>query len=398
MDINLGSSLGRPILILSGIVLLTAAACGDAATPDDEPEQVDSPEASATPRIPDVEGWSTNWSRTTIDTSDLIRGIQASDPRDTIPPIDAPKYEPPDSASNWLDDREPVAVLEMNGVARAYPLQILTWHEIVNDELGGMPVVVTYCPLCNTALAFDRRVDGRLLTFGTSGLLRNSDLVMWDRQTESLWQQATGEAIVGEFAGVTLEYLPVTLVSWKDFREAFPGGTVLSRDTGFSRSYGSNPYEFYDASDSPFLFRGEIDDRYPAMERIVGVLIGDDVKGYPFSVIEGERAVNDLVGGETIAVFWGAPDTTSALSDPQIKEGKSVGAGIAYSRSLDGRTLTFRPEGDLFRDAETSSTWNILGHAVEGPLAGAQLSPVVHANHFWFAWAAFYPDAPIYEG
>ncbi|HUF52974.1 MAG TPA: DUF3179 domain-containing protein [Dehalococcoidia bacterium] len=382
------------------VAVAVAAACGGSDGGDESTDAVSTGASasspSATPRIPDVEGWLTDWSKSTIDTSELVRGIGSPDPRDQIPPIDEPAFESVGEASEWLDDREPVALFELSGEARAYPLRILTWHEIVNDDVGGAPVVITYCPLCNTALAFDRRVGGTTLTFGTSGLLRNSDLVMWDRQTESLWQQVTGEGIVGELAGEQLEFLPLTLVSWKDFREAFPEGRVLSQDTGFSRAYGNNPYEFYDSSSRPFLFSGEIDDRYPAMERVVGVLAGDDAKGYPFSVIEEERAVNDEVGSEPVVVFWGSKDTASALSDAEIPQGRAVGAGVAYSRDLGGQVLTFAPDGDMFRDEETGSTWNILGQAVGGQLAGEQLDAVIHANHLWFAWAAFYPDVEVY--
>jgi hypothetical protein len=274
----------------------------------------------------------------------------------------------------------------------------LIWHEIANDELGGRPIAVSYCPLCNSSLVFDRRVGGRTLSFGTSGNLRKSDLVMWDRQTESLWQQVTGEGIVGELAGEQLEFLPLLLVSWKDFREGFPNGMVLSQETGFDRAYGNNPYEFYDSASRPFLFDGEIDDRYPAMERVIGVLAGESAKGYPFSVIQEERAVNDEVGGEPLVVLWGSDDTASALNHVEIPLGRAVGVGVAYRRSVDGQTLTFAPEGDLFRDEETGSTWNILGRAVEGPLEGEQLEPVVHANHLWFAWAAFFPDVDVYAG
>src|SRR3990172_6396062 len=181
---------------------------------------------------PDVEGWATDWSKRTIDLSELIRGIGASDPRDIIPPLDDPKYESVAQASEWLDDREPVAMLELDGAARAYPLRILTWHEIINDEVAGTPVAVTYCPLCNSAVGFNRTVDGQVLRFGTSGLLRNSDLVMWDRQTESLWQQITGEGIVGEKAGTSLDFVPSPIVSWADFQAQFPKGKVLSRDQG----------------------------------------------------------------------------------------------------------------------------------------------------------------------
>ena len=143
-------------------------------------------------------GWRTDFSRHTVPYSEIMSG---GVPRDGIPPLDNPSFVTQDEADDYVEDQEPVVVFEANGEAKAYPLQILTWHEIVNDEVGGLPVSVTYCPLCNSAVAFDRRLDGVVYDFGTSGNLRNSDLVMWDRQTESWWQQLTGEAIVGELAG-----------------------------------------------------------------------------------------------------------------------------------------------------------------------------------------------------
>jgi hypothetical protein len=347
--------------------------------------------------IPEVTGWNTDWSKSSIDLSELSRGIFASDPRDIIKPIDNPEFETVDEASGWLVDREPVVLVERGGEARAYPLQILTSHEVVNDEIGMEPLAVTFCPLCNSAVAFERTVDGQILRFGVSGLLRNSDLVMWDRQTESLWQQITGEAIVGELAGTQLRFVPSSIVRWSEFRERFPGGTVLAGEEGSSRRYGSNPYDFYDSSSRPFLFGGELDDRFPAMERVVGVIASDEVKGYPFSVLSETGAANDEVGGTPIAVFWGAEDTASALDHPDITQGRSVGTGVAYERTVDGRLLTFESQGgDAWVDLETRTVWNIVGEATDGPLAGAKLVPAVHANHFWFAFAAFFPEAAVY--
>ena len=193
-------------------------------------------------------GWETDFSRHTVSYDEITSG---GPPRDGIPPIDSPSFVSPDSAEEWLADKEPVIALEVNGDSRAYPLQILTWHEIVNDEVGGVPVTVTFCPLCNSALVFDRRLDGVVYDFGTSGNLRHSDLIMWDRQTESWWQQLTGEGIVGELAGRMLTFLPAPLVSFEDFRAASPDGKVLSRDTGHSQPYGSNPYAGYDRTDNP---------------------------------------------------------------------------------------------------------------------------------------------------
>jgi hypothetical protein len=222
---------------------------------------------------------------------------------------------------------------------------------------------------------------------------------MWDRQTESLWQQITGEGIVGELTGVQLEFIPVSIVSWADFAAGFPDGTVLSRETGYQRAYGSNPYVGYDTSSSPFLFSGEPDERYPAMERVVSVVTAETRKAYPFSVISSERAVNDDLDGEPILVVWGSADTASALDGSEIADGRAIGAGLAYLRTLDGRVLTFDPlDGDLFRDRETGSTWDLLGNAMDGPLKGRSLVSAVHTNEFWFAWAAFNQGAPVYTG
>ncbi len=319
-------------------------------------------------------------------------------PRDGIPPIDHPQFVAPSEADRWLADVEPVALFEMNGDARAYPLQILIWHEIVNDVVGGEPVAITFCPLCNTAIAFKRVLDGVVYDFGTTGKLRHSNLVMWDRQTQSWWQQITGEAIVGDLTGQKLTFLPASIVSWADFKTAFPQGQVLSRDTGYSRRYGFNPYIGYDdVGRSPFLFDGVPDGRLPAMERVVAVTISDEDKAYPFSLLAKERAVEDTVGGQDIVVFW-APGTVSALGGRVIADSRDVGAAAVFDPHLEGRRLGFMFDNVAIRDLETGSTWNILGQAVDGPLAGKQLTPVIHANHFWFAWAAFKPGTAVYQG
>lgn len=397
---------GLGVCLLAVGFLAAACASGSAGDSPGTPSSGESPgdpsDLNQTPRpqdIPFVQGWNTDWSRTTIDLTELQRGLVAPDPRDGIPPIDEPKLETVAEASEWLDDREPVALAEAGGEARAYPLRILTWHEVVNDELGGLPVAITYCPLCNSAVGFEREVDGQVLRFGVSGFLRNSDLVMWDRQTESLWQQITGEGIVGKLAGTQLEFVPVTIVSWETFREQFPDATVLSQDTGFGRRYGINPYSFYDTDRRPFLFNGDVDNRHPAMERVLAAVLGDKNKAYPFSLIAEERVVNDEVAGEPIVVFWGDEDTASALSDPEIAEGHAVGTAVAYLRTVNGQVLTFRAAGeDRFEDDETGTTWDLLGNGLEGPLAGERLGRVIGGTHLWFAWAAFNEGSPVYAG
>lgn len=425
----------RGPLALVVVFVLTAAACGGSVNDDtatdveDSGEEVDSdlasptetdrpfdlsggatsadgglvavdgdPKAALTDDVRDAtQPWDTDWSRRTVDPGEFLAGIPGTDPRDRIPPIDTPRFEPIEAA-DWLDEREPGALVQFNDEVRFYPLSILTRHEIVNDRYGDVPVAVTFCPLCNTALSFDRRVDGEVLRFGVSGLLRNSDLVMWDDQTTSLWQQITGEAVVGERAGTQLEIISTAIVSYGEAREGFPDALSLARDTGFGINYGANPYTSYSSSGQPFLFDGEPDPRFPALSRVVGVTVGDTDKAYPFEVISEERAVNDVVGQTLVAVLWGG-DTADALDSASIAAGDAIGTGIAYERTVDDQVLTFASAGDdRFTDEETSSTWNLLGQAVDGPLAGEQLETVLHRNEFWFAWASFFPDGVVYTG
>lgn len=364
--------------------LLTVAGCGDESS-DSRPDEL----RNAT------SGWNTDWQKHSVPYEELLAG---GPPRDGIPSIDEPAFISTGEASAWLADNEPVIALELDGDARAYPLQILIWHEIVNDEVGGTPAVVTFCPLCNAALAFDRSLDGQIYEFGTSGLLRNSDLVMYDRSSESLWQQFTGEAIAGELTGKTLRFLPARIVSFGDFRQAWPQGLVLSRDTGYDREYGTNPYVGYDdVSQSPFLFQGDTDDRLPAMERVVAVEVDGMDIAYPFSAVTAAGVINDSQAGQDLVIFHEG-GTVSALDQRVISESADIGSTGVFKPVVEGRKLTFtrQRDGDGFVDAETGSSWNILGQATDGPLAGARLEPLIHADHFWFAWAAFKPDTIIY--
>lgn len=340
-------------------------------------------------------GWRTDFSRHTVPFSEILSG---GVPRDGIPPIDNPKFTTTKAASAWIGEQEPVIAFQLNGDARAYPLQIMTWHEIVNDEVGGVPVAITFCPLCNAAIAFDRRLEAKVYDFGVSGNLRHSDLIMWDRQTESWWQQFTGDAIIGELAGKKLTFLPAAIVAWSDFQAEHPDARVLSRDTGHRRPYGQNPYVGYDRADNPpFLFMGKLDGRLSSKERVVAVTIGDADAAFPFSVLTKERVVNYTLNGRDVVVFF-KPGTRSALGGREIASARDIGAAAVFDPRVDGKKLGFRAEGEAFVDEQTGSTWNILGTAIKGPLVGKRLDPIVHANHFWFAWAAFKPSTKIYQG
>lgn len=339
-------------------------------------------------------GWQTDFTTCSVSLRDFQSGGPA---RDGIPPIDQPKFESVSQANAWLRPTEPVIFLDLPGDARAYPLQILIWHEIVNDWVSGLPVSVTFCPLCNTAITFDRQLEGYVLDFGTTGNLRLSDLVMWDRQTESWWQQATGEAVVGELTGKRLAMLPASTISWAEFREQRPQGLVLSRDTGHRRDYGRNPYVGYDdINQSPFLLDSRPDSRLRPMERVVAVSMGGENVAYPFSSLRDRGLVADRVGGFAIVVLF-EPGTASIFGAGSGGSSQDVGATAVYvSPEWDGEPLAFTWDGNAFVDAQTGSRWTLLGQATAGPLAGSQLQPVVHVDAFWFATAAFYPQIRIW--
>jgi hypothetical protein len=339
----------------------------------------------------DTSEWRTDFTRRTVPWEQIFSG---GPPKDGIPAIDQPQFEAISAAQSWLTERDPVIVFEHEGDARAYPLAILIWHEIVNDVVGGKPVAVTFCPLCNASIVFDRTLDGQVLDFGTTGRLRNSDLVMYDRQTESWWQQFTGEGLVGEYAGARLTFLGSQVISFADFAAAYPQGTVL-KIPELVRSYGRNPYVNYD-SGAPFLYDGELDLRLPPTERILGLDLGGEVKAYPFRTLAA-GVVHDEVAGQAVVILYKL-GTASALDAAEISAGRDVGSAAVFNRQLGDRLLTFVALGDgTFRDAETGSTWNILGQATAGVLTGQQLDRLIAFDHFWFAWSAFYPETQLYE-
>ncbi len=331
-----------------------------------------------------------------IDTAGLRSG---GPPPDGIPSINQPRFEPADSVL-WLEDHEPVVTLDFNGHHRAYPVRILTWHEIVNDTVDGVPLVITYCPLCNTAIAFDRRVDDRVLSFGVSGMLYNSDLVMFDRQTESLWPQVHGRAGVGHLAGTQLDFVPVTMVPWSQWREEHPDGWVLSRDTGHVRNYGRNPYVGYDEVGSDPLFPvAREDDRLLSKTRIVAFPSATDSVAVVTQAVAAVGAITVEVDDDPIVIV-AIDGLASALDDISIAEGREIPWTRSFIARVEGQDLTFEPTVDAsgavtLVDAETGSTWNSNGRAIAGFFEGTQLETAVTIDTFWFAWAAFRGDTTV---
>jgi hypothetical protein len=252
-----------------------------------------------------------------------------------------------------------MVVVSGNG-ARAYPLQILIYHQIVNDIFQGKPIVVTFCPLCHSGLVLSRKVGSKTLTFGSTGLLRNSGLIMFDRQTESWWQQFIGTAIVGEYTGekLTIDFSS-QLISFGQFAERYPKSKVLSRDTGFRRKYGLNPFQGYDSIDNtPMMFNDVTDPRLPPMERVLSLSLDDSLKLYPYSSINTKGVINDIVKGIPVVILSGA-GYASPLDQTDISKSATVLVVAGYISQVNDvgthfafAALAFTPEADVYIDTE----------------------------------------------
>jgi len=357
----------------------------------------------------------TDFTKSTVAIEDIQSG---GPPKDGIPAIDNPVFETHESASRWLDDSQPVVALIHGSKARAYPLQILIFHEIVNDVLDGQPVAVTFCPLCNASIVFNRKVADTLLDFGTTGRLRHSDLIMYDRQTETWWQQFTGRGIIGQYADTQLERLPSQIIAYSEFKNGFPDGEVLSRETGFPRQYGQNPYRGYDSIDgSPFLYGGDIDPRLPPMERVLSMVVaGAEVKGdgaadsaivvgsagkstttlIPITPLSNQPVLNLQLGAQSVVVL-AATAVNSALDAADIGKSRKIPAAAAFSAEIGSKNLTFTATAEGVFDKQTGSEWNAFGQAVAGSFKGQSLRQIDRGVHFAFAWLAFDPEATIYR-
>ncbi len=407
----------KRLLMTAAVLALVAAACGGANEPTGADEtttaapaagesvdetttgSVAAPAIGVLPEGPSALDTSSSpeFPEPLIDPAEIISG---GPPPDGIPPLDEPVFIDVADALEIFEPAEAVVALEIDGEAKAYPVQIMIWHEIVNDEVGGVPVSVTYCPLCNSAVTYRREIRGVETTFGTSGRLFASALVMYDRATETMWTHFDGRAVVGLLAGEQLEAIPSPLLSWQDFADAYPTGKVLDPEaTGFSRAYGRNPYFGYDdAETEPFLFTGITDPRAASKDRIVGVEIGDEAIAFALDAIsDGEaKATNYQFADTDLVLLWKSGQAT-ALEADGIEGGRDVGSVGVFLSTMEGRQLTFEAEGDGFRDAETGSLWNVAGEATEGDLAGSRLERVNHLDTFWFAWATYQPGSDLVE-
>ncbi|MCH8048988.1 DUF3179 domain-containing protein, partial [Patescibacteria group bacterium] len=264
-----------------------------------------------------------------------------------IPSIDNPKFVTVKEADKWIRDDELVLALIYKGVKRVYPLQVLVWHEIVNDVIAGDPILITYCPLCGSGIAYERVIDGEAVEFGTSGKLFNSNLVMYDRKTDSLWSQILGEAILGELTGTILNTLPSDQVLYGNWKKQFPNGQVLSKDTGAIRIYGSSPYgSYFSTTNFALSLAGEQDDRLPNDAFVFGVVVGDEAKAYHVEAVKARGVVEDSFAGV----------------DFILRYDKDLDVVRMFKKLADGSEERVNP-----------------------------------FSNFWFSWAGIHPETELYK-
>ena len=299
-------------------------------------------------------------------------------PKDGIPSIDDPKFVTV-SESQFMSDSDIVVGLDINGEKKAYPLFIMVWHEIVNDKVGGIPVAVTYCPLCFTNQVFERIIDGQEVEFGTSGKLYNSNLVMYDRLTDSYWSQALGLSIAGELTGNELKRIPFDVISWRDWKNMHPDTLVMTTETGHLRAYSVDPYGDY-YTDPRIIFPVDHkDDRMHPKELILGFHENDVYKAFKQIDVESSNVINDKVDNKSLLLV-----------------SLFTGNARAFDRMVEGKVLTFDFIDDTIIDLETKSIWNYDGAAISGSMEGTQLVRMPSDPGFWFEWVAFHPNTEVY--
>ena len=317
--------------------------------------------------------------------------IYVTDDSDDISAVvKSPKFVSVDEAYGWLNFSEPVAVLSMHNIVRAYPLQILLYHKLIQDQINNKPVFISYSPSDNAVVAYQRSIKSEILDFALSDRVFKGNPVLYDEQTRSWWQHLTGLAIAGEMVGKRLPSLPVNVVSFEDFLLAFPGGQVMSRETGYARPYGSNPYTAYDQIDE------SASRQFHLLDRAVGVVQNKVQKLYPFPVFAVKPVIEDMIGKQYYVIF-SRKGLFSVLDEAEIVTSKKGYAATIWDRKLDGKILRFHEKDGRILDKNTGSEWNMLGQAVTGPLRGSQLRCLSTGHYFMRSWLAFYPDAEIYN-
>ena len=384
-----------PIAVIGVIAIIAAALIpGDStpqttivsgsSTPDSEESITDEIDSEALLGSQDVMEKGTTSTLTIMETNGLKHVIpldkikSGGPPKDGIPSIDDPKFAEV-QGSQFVRDSDVVIGLEINGDARAYPLFILVWHEIVNDNVGGVPVAVTYCPLCYTNQVFERVINGQEVEFGTSGKLYNSNLLMYDRLTDSYWSQGLGYAVTGDLTGTALKILPFDVITWGDWKKLHPDTVVLTTDTGHLRSYATDPYGDY-YTDPRIIFPVDnMDDRMHPKEIILGFFEEGIYKAYKQNDVETFTVINDDIGNTSLMLM--------SLFSQNSR---------AFDRNLDDQVLEFEFVDGKILDTKTQSEWNYDGLAISGLLEGSQLTRLPMSPGFWFEWVAFHPETEVW--
>ena len=329
------------------------------------------------PEAPTTEIQETEGQKHSIPLSEIISGGVK---QDGIPSIDKPKYESVAVADRYLDDDGFGLLVQVNSRARFYPYQVLVWHEIVNDNFQGKKLAVTYCPLCFSGIVFEREFNDQVFEFGTSGKLYNSNLLMYDRTSKSLWSQALGEAVGGPLTGKELVVYPSLTISWNEFKKNFRGGEVLSKNTGEIRDYTRNPYGDYFTNNSIFFPVNNTDARLESKEIVFGAKFDPGTKAFALEDVQKAKIINDKVGDVPVLVVW----------DSTLKTVK------AFERQIDGQEINFSISGSSLVD-DSDSKWNYSGRSISGSNSGFKLKVIPLENTFWFSWSSSHPETDVYQ-
>mgnify|MGYP006292958041 FL=1 len=305
--------------------------------------------------------------------------------KDGIPALTDPDLIPV-SAVGYLRDSDLVIGVKVGNDSRAYPHAILDWHEIINDDIGSASIAITYCPLTGSGIGWDRFVNGSKTTFGVSGLLYNSNLIPYDRATDTEWSQMKLQAVHGELAGQTVQTHPVLETTWATWKTIAPNSPVVSTNTGYNRSYGTYPYGDYRTNHNNLIFPvSERDNRLPAKQRVLGVLLQNAAKAYPIAAF-----------GNGVSVIQESLDNTAIV----VAGSQEHNFAVAFERQVNGEVLMFEALNDqlpLILKDEAGNSWNIWGQAVDGPDKGATLKSLKGYTAYWFAWAAFWPGTELHK-
>ena len=331
-----------------------------------------------------------------ISTSDILDGIVVTDGlkhsidlnhvissgpgKDVIPALDEPNFESVPLADVYLDDAGLGVSVEVGGKHRFYPYQILVWHEVINDNFLGVPLLITYDPLSFSSIVFKRMINDREIQFGVSGQVYNSNILLFDRGSDSLWMQMTGDAVVGEQTGSKLERYDWTVMSWSAFKQTHSTGAVLSRKTGFERDYTRDPYGDYYTDNSILFTLTRKDERFHPKSIVYGFDISDEQGTFFEKYIIEKGIINEQVGSISLIVVRDADN----------------GIIKAFDRTVNNQVLTFELNNNILVDKETATRWNLDGEAFSGTLRGQKLQPVSLQMSFWFAWFVHYPNSKVF--